>query len=401
MSQTNKTKADNRFFFNKKKHQGSYPEYLNKCLSKTDSDKAIKEITQWDKYETTKLINLNELAKSYGLESIYYKDESSRFGLGSFKALGGAYGVLMYLHQMISNELKTEIDIDDVRKGKYKELTKSYVVATATDGNHGRAVAYGAKIFGCKCNIYIHSEVSLGRKEAMEDLGANVIRIDGNYDDSLKICIDEAKTNQWQIISDTSYDGYTEYPRYIMAGYTVLADEIIKELNNKPIPTHIFLQAGVGGFAAAMCMLFWNSWGDKNIKYIIVEPNLAPCLIDSMESGKITVFDITEETMMTGLSCGEPSLLAWDILKISGDLFMTINDDQIPALMRQLSKKEGSDPNIEAGECSVSGLIALNAIRDNKDIANKLNLNNESRILLFGTEGATDPDIYRKIIQDE
>lgn len=398
MMNTKNTYNNPEFFFNCKKINQPYPDSLNKTLSKKDTDEALIEITSWHGYQPTPLISMQNLAADIGIKDIYYKDESTRFGLGSFKALGGAYGVLRYLHAKIQDQMKSKIDIKDIRQGKYLDLTKNYVVVTATDGNHGRSVAYGAKLFGCKCQIYIHSEVSVGRKKAMEKLDAKVIRVNGNYDDSLRVCIEEAQENNWQIISDTSYDGYTEYPRYIMAGYTVLAQEIIDELKDEPAPTHVFLQAGVGGFAAAMCMLFWDVFGDQNIQFIIVEPNLAPCLIQSAKAGEITTFNIEEETIMTGLSCGEPSLLAWDILKMGADLFMTINDDKVPELMRLMSKGVGKDLGVEAGECSVSGLAALIKAKNNKKIAQRLNLNTETRVLLFGTEGATDPGIYEKII---
>jgi len=398
MTNTKNKYPHSEFLFNCRKINESYPVSLDETLSKKDTDEALKEITNWHGYQPTRLISMQALAKDIGVKDIYYKDESTRLGLRSFKALGGAYGVLKYLHAKIQDQMESKIDIKDVRRGKYLNLTKNYVVVTATDGNHGRSVAYGAKLFGCKCQIYIHSEVSDGRKNAIENLGAKIIRVNGNYDASLRVCIEQAQENNWQIISDTSYGGYTEYPRYIMAGYTVLAQEIIDELKGKSAPTHIFLQAGVGGFAAAMCMLFWNAFNDQNIQFIIVEPNLAPCLIQSAKAGEITIFNIEEETMMTGLSCGEPSLLAWDILKMRADLFMTINDNKVPELMRLMSRGVGKDLGVEAGECSVSGLAALIEARNNKKIAQRLNLNSESRVLLFGTEGATDPDIYEKII---
>jgi diaminopropionate ammonia-lyase len=341
---------------------------------------------------------LSGLAKKLGIQNIYYKDESTRFNLGSFKALGGAYGVLKFIQKKIKKELNDNISIFDIRAGKYTELTKKYTVTTATDGNHGRSVAYGAKLSGCNCQIYIHAAVSEGRQKAMEEFGAKVIRVTGNYDESLRICIEEANKNNWQIISDTSYEGYTQYPKYIMAGYTILAHEIANQLTEKELPTHIFLQAGVGGFAAAIMAYFWEKYPDKNIKFIIVEPTLAPCLIGSANANKLTIFDIQKETMMAGLSCGEPSLLAWKILDEGTDHFMTITDDRVPDLMRLLANGTDNDPSIEAGECSASGLAALIEVKNNDTMVKKLNLNDNSRVLLFGTEGATDPDIYKEII---
>ena len=385
-------------FQNVRKNSGVYPEHLKSVLSFKDTKKALKEITNWRGYEPTKLYSLSDLAKKLGIQNIYYKDESTRFNLGSFKALGGAYGVLKFIQNKIKKELNNNISISDIRAGKYTELTKKYTVTTATDGNHGRSVAYGAKLSGCNCQIYIHAAVSEGRQKAKEEFGAKVIRVAGNYDESLRICIEEANKNNWQIISDTSYEGYTQYPRYIMAGYTILAHEIANQLTEKDLPTHIFLQAGVGGFAAAIMAYFWEKYSEKNIKFIIVEPTLAPCLIESAKANELTVFDIQKETMMAGLSCGEPSLLAWKILDEGTDHFMTITDDRVPDLMRMLAKGKDNDPSIEAGECSVSGLAALIEVKNNDTMVKKLNLNDNSRVLLFGTEGATDPDIYKEII---
>ena len=395
-----KDTSNSRFYLNPKKSDCDYPHFLNQSLSLKDGEEAYNEITEWKKYNPTSLVSLKNMAASFGIENIYYKDESKRFNLGSFKALGGAYGVMQYLRNKIREKINADVSTEDIRCEKYIHLTQDLVVTTATDGNHGRSVAYGASLFGCKCKIFIHSEVSEGRKDAMEKFGAEVIRVKGNYDDSLRECINKAKKNHWQVISDTSYEGYTEYPRFIMAGYTVLAREIVNQLSKKSIPTHIFLQAGVGGFAAAMCTIFLNEWGGQNIKIIVVEPNYAPCLIESAIDGEPKVFDIKKETIMTGLSCGEPSILAWEILSECTDLFMTISDDKIPELMRIMANGYENDIGVEAGECSVSGLAALVALKDNKCLVNKLDINDKSRVLLIGTEGATDPDIYESIIQN-
>ncbi|MBJ89226.1 MAG: diaminopropionate ammonia-lyase [Woeseia sp.] len=387
-------------YCNKQRIVNAYPDQLKSSLNLKDTNQAIHEISVWPGYEPTPLHPLKNLAMDLGLKQIYYKDESQRFGLGSFKALGGAYGVLRFLCNKVAEELKEDIKIEDLRKGKYAELTQRYTVVTATDGNHGRSVAYGAKLFGCRCQIYIHAKVSMGRKKAMEDLGAEVIRVDGNYDDSLRASIEDAEKHNWQIISDTSYHGYTEYPRHIMAGYTILAEEIADQLSEKTQPTHIFLQAGVGGFAASMCAYFWEKFGHQNIKFVVVEPKLAPCLIESAKAGQLKIFDIKEETMMAGLSCGEPSLLAWNILNKGADHFMTVSDDMVPTVMRLMANGAGGNTAIEAGESAVGGLIGLLEIAQDEKIKKQLALNSDSVILLFGTEGATDPDIYNAITKE-
>ena len=384
-----------QYFKNAKKNKSSYPEELKSVLNKEDCKSAYEEIKTWDNYSPTPLLSLENIATEIGLKDIYFKNESGRFGLGSFKALGGTYGVLKFIHNQLKQEIGNEVTFDKIKNGDYKNLISKYTVTTATDGNHGRAIAFGAKIFGCKCQIFVHSQVSNGRQEAMEKLGANVVRILGNYDESLNVCKKEAFKNNWHIISDTSYEGYTKYPKYIMAGYTVMAQELDKQFKNKLIPTHVFLQAGVGSFPASICSYLWQKY-NSNMKIIIVESELAPCLIKSAKNNKMVSHNIIEETIMAGLSCGEPSLLGWQILDQSVDHFITINDELIPKTMKLLFKNK---PQIEAGESSVAGLAGLLDLMKKEDIIKSTGLNKESIVLLFGTEGATDPDIFRSIIE--
>jgi len=382
-------------FKNPNKNKSKYPEKLRSVLSLKECYLAYSEIQTWNNYSPTPLLSLDKIATELGVKKIYYKDESSRFGLGSFKVLGGTYGVLNFIYNTLKKEIGKYVKIDQIKKGDYSNIISKYTVTTATDGNHGRAVAYGAKLFGCKCQVFIHSEVSLGRQEAMESLGANVIRISGNYDKSLRACKEEASKNNWHVISDTSYEGYTKYPKYIMAGYTVMAQEIEKQLINNLIPTHMFLQGGVGSFPASICSYFWQK-NYTNIKNIIVESELAPCLLISAKNNKMSSYNITEETIMAGLSCGEPSLLGWKILNESVDHFITIDDTSIKKTMKLLNK---NTPQIQAGESSVAGLASLIDLKNNKDVMKSIGLNHESIILLFGTEGATDPQIYKSIIE--
>jgi diaminopropionate ammonia-lyase len=385
------------YFHNKQKNTGEYPNELRQILNLENSKIAFDEIKTWNGYTKTPLHLLSKIASEIGVKNIYYKDESSRFDLGSFKALGGTYGVLKFIHHALQLELGKGVSIQDIHQGKYSKQVLKYTVTTATDGNHGRSVAFGAKLFGCKCQIYIHSEVSAGRQKAMEDLGANVVRISGNYDESLQICIDDAKKNNWHVISDTSYEGYTKYPRYIMAGYNVMAEEISDQIKDRPLPTNIFLQGGVGSFPAAICGYFWEKFPDNNIKFVVVESEHAPCLIRSAQNNQMTLVNIKQETMMAGLSCGEPSLLGWEILRLGADDFITINDSSIPRLMRLLAK---NSLEIEAGESSVAGLAGLMESMKDRNISEAMGLNEESIVLLFGTEGATDPEIYSAIVSE-
>ena len=383
-------------FHNVNKTSKPYAEELQSVLNLKNTHEAFDEIVTWKGYEATPLLSLEEISSQINVKKIFYKDESTRFGLGSFKALGGTYGVLKFLHDMLKQEISTNVTLEDIRSGKFKEIVSRYTVSTATDGNHGRSVAFGANLFGCKCQIYIHSEVSMGRQKAMEKLNANVTRVNGNYDDSVNICKSESNLNSWHIISDTSYPGYTKYPKDIMAGYNVMSEEISNQLEKEEMPTHIFLQGGVGSFPAAICSYFWEKYHENNIKFIVVESEHAPCLIKSAKESQMVSVAIKEETMMAGLSCGKPSLLGWNILERGADDFVTISDQPIPLLMRLLAD---NNPPIEAGESSVAGLAALIEITKSPEIAEKIGLNSESIILLFGTEGATDPEIYNSIIQ--
>lgn len=376
----------------------SYPEHLKEIFDAGVSKKAIEEIRQWPSYSPTPLLSLDGLAQELGLGGIYYKDEGGRFGLGSFKALGGAYEVLCLLRREISDRLGTGLTLKSIRDGSYAEHAKNITVVTATDGNHGRSVAWGAWLFGCNCVVYIHAEVSEGRKAAMEQYGARVIRIDGNYDDSVTQAAEAAAANGWFIVSDTSYEGYTELPRHVMAGYTVMADEIATQLPDDVHLTHTFIQGGVGGLAGAICGYHWQTLGNARPRFVVVEPDRADCLFQSARHGKPTSVSITEETIMAGLSCGVVSYLAWKILCLGADDFITIPDELITPVMRLLAHGvDGLHPVI-AGESAVAGMAAVMAVSRNPNLCRALGLDQRSLVLLIGTEGATDPEIYESLV---
>ena len=360
---------------------------------------AIEEITQWDGYSPTPLYSLKKLAESLSLGEILYKDEGTRFGLGSFKALGGAYAALRVLQKQISFFLKKDVSLKDIRTGKYIKEAADITLVSATDGNHGRSLAWGCQRFGALCRIYIHAEVSEGRAEAMRDFGAEVIRIKGDYDDSLELARTEAKRNNWFVVSDTSWPGYREPPRDVMLGYGVMTHEINNELTQPP--THIFLQSGVGGFAASVASSLRQYWGDQTPRVVIVEPELAACLYESSKANEVKRVSIKEETIMAGLSCGEPSEIAWEILAEEAADFITIPDNIVPQTIRILARPLGDDPIIEAGESAVAGLAVLICASKKFDLRTKLGLDMTSRVLLIGSEGVTDREIFTKIMEED
>lgn len=365
-------------------------------ISADDFANARTEIGAWQGYAPTPLHALPELAAALQLGVLHYKDEGPRFGLGSFKALGAAYAACRVLQQQISLKRGHPVTLADIRTRKYARDAALITLVTATDGNHGRSLAWGAQRFGAPCRIYIHREVSQNRADAMADLGAEIIRIDGDYDTSVRIARDEAAAQGWHVVSDTSWDGYSEPPRDVMAGYGVLVHEVNQALDIAP--THVFVQGGVGGIAAAVAAGMRQRWAMQCPRIIVVEPDRAACLFASARKGAITNVDIQTETMMAGLSCGEPSPLAWDILREEAAEFTTIPDDFVAPAMRLLGNPLGDDPAITAGESAVAGLAALIAASANTGHRETLGLDSNARVLLIGTEGATDPDIYRQII---
>ena len=342
-------------------------------LSKKDIDEAYSSISSWESYTPTPLIKLNKLSNELGLNKIFYKDESKRFDLKSFKALGGAYAV------------------EKITKGN-----KNIVVATATAGNHGRSVAWGAKRLGLKCKIFISEFVSEARGQAMSDLGADVIKVKGNYEKSLIECIKQSTENNWQIVQDVAWKDYMIVPRYTMAGYTVMMKEIVDQIKNDQV-THIILQAGVGGMAGAMVAGIARYL--KNVpETIIVEPDSAACVMESIKTGKIEKIDIKRESLMGGMSCGEVSLVPWEILKNSVKFCISLPDDDIAKTMKLLGNSSFSEEKIIAGENSAPGIIGLITSCADDKIKEKLRLNSKSNILVIGCEGDTDKVMYQKLI---
>lgn len=366
-------------------------------LSVANSISAIADIKTWPAYAETPLHSLSQLASDIGVGSIFYKDESQRFGLKSFKALGGAYAVACQLQQTLANKLGTRPSVDELLDGSLKGELAQITISCATDGNHGRSVAWGAQMFGCGCVIYIHKDVSEGRKQAMQAFGAEVVRITGNYDESVRLADSEAKAHGRIIVSDTSYEGYMEIPKDVALGYTVMLAEIVEQLETK-IPTHIFIQGGVGGLASAVTGYFWDLWGDKRPRIIIVEPEQANCLQLSAKAGKPIVVDGDLETLMAGLACGEVSALAWEILKNGADDFLTLSEDTIAPTMQMLANSFDGLPSIEAGESAVPGLAAAMLASQDKNLAASLGLTDQSQVLVIGTEGATDPELYQQLV---
>jgi len=377
-----------------------YPEELKSITSLEKSITAVNDIAQWPEYKATPLYLLDNLAADIKVAKIWYKDESQRFSLKSFKALGGSFAVARQLQIRIEEITGITPSIKELLDKKHHDIVSKVVISCATDGNHGRSVAWGCQMFGCQCLIYIHRDVSEGRKHAMQAFGARVNRIKGNYDDSVKQADSNAKAHGHIIVSDTSYEGYMEIPKDVALGYTVLLAESVKQMHGE-IPSHVFIQGGVGGLASAVCAYFWELWGEQRPRFIIVEPVNANCLQKSARAGKPVVVEGNLDTLMAGLACGEVSALGWQILDTGANDFLTINEETVPLTMQLLAKGFAGDPAIEAGESAVAGLSALITARHKTDLSAALGLDASSRVYILGTEGATDPALYNRLINQK
>ena len=331
-------------------------------------------------YAPTPLHALPALARELGVGAIWVKDEGQRFGLNAFKGLGASYAIHRYLAA-------------HPPKGK---LT----FATATDGNHGRAVAWSAKRLGHDAVIYVPRNTVAARIEAIRGEGARCEVIDGNYDETVKRAAADAAKHGWQVISDTSWQGYTEIPAWIMSGYATLFRESITQLAGT-VPTSIFLQAGVGGMAIAGLAVAAPL--TPRPKLICVEPLDADCLAESAATsdGRIAEAKGKQDSIMAGLNCGTPSLLAWPALRAGLDGFLAVDDGWAADAMRRLARPQAGDPKIVAGESGAAGLAGLLALCKEPALAGArkaLGLDGSARVLLINTEGDTDPVNYERIV---
>lgn len=355
--------------------------------------RAKEEITSWPGYAPTPLLDLPDVATAAQVGSVRYKHEGGRFGLGSFKALGGAYAVMRLLQAELARRgVAQAATAAELMDGRYRAATSAITVTCATDGNHGRSVAWGAQRFGAACVIFVHESVSQGRRDAIAKWGAEIRVVRGTYDDAVREAQLQADAQGWFVVSDTSYPGYTEVPRDVMQGYRVMADEAADQIG--AAPTHVFIQGGVGGVAAAVSVQMRARFGSTP-RLIVVEPDKAACLLASAEAGEPTTVPGALDTLMAGLACGEPSLLAWQELERAAFAFMAVPDESAVACMRALAART---PPVVAGESAVAGLAALLLAARDPLARTSLGLAPDSRVLLFGTEGATDAEVYARLV---
>ena len=386
-------------FLNPRATRADYPAELSAIMNIAQAHQSRAWLSSWRGIHrpATPLYDLPDAAARCQVGRLCLKDESVRSPLGSFKALGAPIALVRQILR-----LHPDFEPAAILTGRYAEALRGYTVISATDGNHGRGLAAAAQDAGCRCVIVLHAHVSPEREQAIAAYGADIVRIAGNYDESVQEAARLAAAHGWQVIADTSYDGYEDIPRDVMQGYGAIAEEIVEQTSAQRgragAFTHVFLQGGVGGMAAGLASYFWEYHGAQRPCVISVEPAQADCLLQSAIQGRPAKATGTVDSVMAGLACGETSPLAWRFLQPCVDVFMTIEDEQAIEAMRTLAQGSERDTPIVAGESGVAGLAALEWLRSDPQRSEQVGLTAESRVLIISTEGATAPREYTRLV---
>jgi diaminopropionate ammonia-lyase len=388
-------------FANKRAIRASYPADLESILSIAKANESRRWLASFSGINpgATPLFSLDDLARTLGVARILLKDESVRSPLGSFKALGAPIALVRLIRRLWPDET---MDAPSLFAGAYRSLLRDFTVISATDGNHGKGLAAAARDIGCRCVIVLHANVRAEREDAIAALGAEIVRVEGNYDDSVMEAARLARANGWHVVSDTSYEGYEAIPRDVMQGYATIAAEVVEAMQTPTAPcapiTHVFLQGGVGGLAAAIVSYFWEACEEKRPAFIVVEPSQADCLYQSAVQGTAARVTGAIDSVMAGLACGEASPLAWRFLEPGADFFMTVEDEDAVQAMQALAQGNATDPPIVSGESGAAGLAGLTCLMHAPDLAREAGLGPDSSVLLISTEGATAPAAYREFV---
>jgi diaminopropionate ammonia-lyase len=373
------------------------------------NSKEMEEVYNFHKslpnYKATPLVELDNLASYYGVEKLWVKDESKRFGLNAFKVLGGSYAIGKYLSKKLGKDMK-ELPFPVLISEEIKNKLGAITFVTATDGNHGRGIAWMANKLKQNSVVYMPKGSAKMRFDAIANEGAKVTITDLNYDDAVRLANENAIKNGWVMVQDTAWDGYEELPLWIMQGYSTIINEVIEQLNaaKEEIPTHIFLQAGVGSFAGAVQGYISQLYGDARPVTVICEPHGANCIYQSMKAGDGLPHAVTGDlnTIMAGLACGEPNTISWKILRDNADFSISCDDELAARGMRILSSPLADDKRVISGESGAIGLGLFSILREkNKEyeiLMKELNINEHSRILCISTEGDTDKEGYKNIV---
>ncbi len=356
-------------------------------LNAEANEAAYQEISSWSAYAVTPLLQLRGLAKRLDLGSVWYKDEGQRLGLGSFKALGGAYGVSRILARAHESGGPGRWRISDSWSGEHRGATRGITISCATLGNHGLSVAWAAKLFGCRAVVYMPRHTAPPRVAAIQELGAEVVPVDGGYEDALALAQADSQANGWWVVSDTAYPGYEEIPRFVMQGYTVMVREALTQLPGGRPPTHVFVQGGVGGLAGAVAGFLWERFGPTRPKLVVVEPSEADCLMETALRDEPHPSLGSLDSSMSCLTCRVPSTLAWPILRGGADAFLTLPDAGAEETVAYLSQGMDGNPPVGTQPSGAAGVAGLITAAYEPALSEPLNLGENSVVLVFGSEG--------------
>jgi diaminopropionate ammonia-lyase len=361
--------------------------------------RARSEIAAWPDYSPTPLVQLTGLATELAVEQMLYKDEGRRFGLSSFKAMGGGYAVSQIVaRHIMQSEAVGDVTSAQLLSGDHRDLASQVTVTCATDGNHGRAVAWAARQFGCRSVVYMASIVSPFREDAMVSLGAEVVRSRGNHETAAAECRAVAREKGWFVVSETENATEPAIAADTFAGYSMIMSEVATQLPGAKLPTHVFVQAGVGGLAATVALFCGLQWPANRPKLVVVESDQADCILRSIQRGQPVAVTGDLDTVMAGLAAGEVSNYAWSVLSVGADCCMAISDTAAITTMRLLADPPFGDRPVIGGESGVASLAAAIMATRNDAARRHLDITAESRILTIGTEGATDPDVYERLV---
>ena len=352
-------------------------------------------------YTVTPLAKLDGMAAWLGLSSLSVKDESYRFGLNAFKVLGGSFAMARYIAGELGKDV-SELSYDYLTSSDFRRDFGQATFFTATDGNHGRGVAWAANKLGQKAVVHMPKGSAKSRFDNIAKEGAQVTIEEVNYDDCVRMAAAEAaQTEHGVVVQDTAWEGYEEIPSWIMQGYGTMAGEAAEQLEEKP--THVFVQAGVGSLAGAVVGYFANLYPNDPPKFVVMEAQIADCLYQGAVAGdgnpRIVGGDL--QTIMAGLACGEPNTISWDILRNHVDAFVSCPDWVSAKGMRMLAAPVKGDPAVTSGESGAVGMGLISTLmrdKDYRELKEALGLDQNSRVLMFSTEGDTDPEKYRKIV---
>ena len=381
----------------------TYVDFLTEAIV-NDVEKFHKSI---EGYEKTPLVKLDNLARKLGVKNIFVKDESYRYGLNAFKGLGGLYAIFRIVCDKLNLD-PSSTTFEDLQSEEIKQKLKDIVFVTATDGNHGKGVAWAANKLGCKSVVFMPKGSVLARAKAIESMGNSTVTItDLNYDDAVRQASSLADKKGWYLVQDTAWEGYEDVPNFISQGYTIMAKEALDELNELGIekPTHLFLQAGVGSMAGSVLGYMVNRFDKKPPITTIVEPSTVACIYKSALADDSKPHAVTGDlqTIMAGLNCGEPNTATWPILRDYASFYAACPDYVTARGMRVLASPINDDKKVISGESGAVGTGLLSILMEKDefiDIRKDMNLDENSTVLIFSTEGNTDPKGYDEIVYD-